>query len=185
MKPDNSYTQLQIELRRSVRPDFDRFGEIKGRIRKQLAEKFMAAWQFAPDRRRMGAKFAAAVSLIQTKKDGAVRGLDHCTYYTGANDQRIIVTQPYGVTAAEVLEDLTLLDGSCPEVIDASEWGFHYPHEAKLFILKFPAGYREAMERHEKEMRRVEHEKLFGKTEVETDPEREADNMYAWADAND
>ena len=145
----------------------------------------MAAWEFTPARSRLITKFDTAIRLLRTNKNEPVRGIAHYTHYTGVNDQRIIVTQPYSITAAEVLEDLTLFDGSCPEVIDASEWGFHYPHEAKLFILKFPAGYGEAMERQEKELRRIENEKYCWKTKREIDPQQEADNAYAWAEAND
>jgi len=161
------------------------FGEIKGRIRNQLEKKFMAAWEFTPARSRLITKFDTAIGLLRTKKNEFVRGIAHHTHYAGVNDQQIIVTQPYSITAAEILEDLTFLDDSCPEVIDASEWGFHYPHEAKLFILKFPAGYRKAMERHEKELCRIENEKHCWKTERETDPQQEADNAYAWAEADD
>lgn len=144
----------------------------------------MTAWQLGPDRMRLGARLAAAIFTLRTKKNEPVCGLDHCTHYTGTNDQRIIVTQPYGVTAAELQEDLTLFDGACPEVIDASEWGFHYPHEAKLFILKFPFDFQEAMQRHEKTARRMEIEKSFRALETDPAPEYDEDDIYAGAEAD-
>ena len=163
MKPDASFVKLQTQLLRLI--NINDITSDRTKIRTRLEKQFMAGWQFVPDRLRMRAKLAKAIRLFRTKDNECVRGLDHCTYYTGANDQRIIVTQPYDASASEIVEDLTLHDGIRPEVIDATEWGFYYPDKAGLFILKFPFGFLKAMQDYEKALRRAEIEKTYEQIE--------------------
>jgi len=147
MKPDESYAKLQ--KRRLHLIEINDTGE-GTKVKNQLERKFMAAWQFTPDRRRLGCKLAEAIRLFRS-----VRGFDHCSYYTGENDQRIIVTQPYGSSASEIIQDLTLSNGVCPEVIDATEWAFYYPEHASLFIVRFPSNFQKAMQDFEAALRRA------------------------------
>ncbi|HEV2694480.1 MAG TPA: hypothetical protein VG347_16420 [Verrucomicrobiae bacterium] len=159
MKPDESYIKLQKRLLKLIEIN-DRSGE-RTKIKKQLEKKFMAAWQFTPERGRRGSKLAAAIRLFKTEAENIVRGFDHCTHYTGENDQRIIVTQPYGVFPAEIVQDLTLSKDVCPEVIDATEWAFYYPEHARLFIVKFPSDFQKAMQKFEKELHRAKIDKFI------------------------
>jgi len=144
MKPDESYKKLQKELQALIEKS-DQSGQ-RSKIKKQLEKAFMAAWQFAPDRLRLGGKLNVAIDQFRTKDGTCPRGFDHCTYYTGVNDQRIIVTQPYHMACSAILQDLTLDNGVCPEIIDATEWAFYYPGRANLHIVKFPFGFAKAMQ---------------------------------------
>lgn len=166
MTPDKSYQKLQTKLLNLIRSN-DHSGE-RRKITNQLEKLFMAAWGFSPDRLRLGCKLREAVSMFRTEKDACVRGFDHCTYYTGPNDQRVIVSQPYNCFADEISQDLSLHDGICPEVIDASDWGFYFPTEADLFIVKFPFGFSKAMDQFEQKLRRAENEKLLRRAESES-----------------
>ena len=159
MEPDKSYKKLQKKLLHLV--EINDLTTERTKVKRQLEKQFMAVWQFSADRLRLGCKLAAAIRLFRTKEDKEVRGFDHCTYYTGENDRRIIVTQPYISSPSEIAQDLTLDNGVCPEVIDASEWGFYYPERAKLFIVKFSFGFREAMDNFEKNLRRAEIEEAL------------------------
>jgi hypothetical protein len=152
MIPDDSYKKLQARLRRLVELN-DLSGE-RTKVKKQLEKQFMGAWQLAPDRLRLGCKLSDAIRLFRTKNDTCVRGFDHCSYYTGQNDQRVIVTQPYDSTPAEIQQDLTFGAGLHPEVIDATGWGFYYPGKSNMFVVKFPRDFIKAMETFKKQMRR-------------------------------
>jgi hypothetical protein len=123
----------------------------------------MEVWNFMPDRLRLGYKMSEAVRLFTTMQGECVQGFDHCTFYTGPNDQRIIVTQPYNAFAMEIQVDLTLDNGICPEVIDATEWAFYYPGEAGLFIVKFPFGFTKEMADFEKRRKRTELQNALAK----------------------
>ena len=159
MSPDNSYKKLQVRIR-SVLENSDTSGE-RCKIEKQLEMKFMEAWGLAHDRLRLGCKLANAVRIFSRKDGGCVRGLDHCTYYTGPYDQRIIVTQPYGSTLIEIQEDLNLGNGICPEIVDATEWAFYYPGHASMFIVKFPFGFAEQMKRTRRQWDNEEKQQLL------------------------
>lgn len=159
MQPDDTYKKLQKELLYLTSIN-DRTGETT-KIRSQLERQFKAAWKLGPDRLRLGAKLEQAIRRFTPKGKKWVHGFDHCTCYTGENDQRVIVTQPYNVSVSEIAQDLTLDNGICPEVINATEWGFHNPGQAKLFIVKFPFGFREAMDNFEKNLRRAEIEEVL------------------------
>ena len=164
MKPDDSYKKLQKRLWNLIKIN-DLTGE-RTKVENQLEKKFMAAWQFAPDRLRLGSKLANAIRLFRTNKDdNRVRGLDHCTHYTGENDQRILVTQPYGSLPLEIAQDLTLHTGIRLEVIVATEWAFHNP-DANLFILKFPAHFQKSMQDFEKKLERAKIEENFKPEEI-------------------
>jgi hypothetical protein len=166
MKPDQSYQQLQAKRFRLIESN-DQSGE-RTKLEKQLEKRFMSAWGLGPDRLRLGYKLRESIRLFRMENDSSVRGFDHCTYYTGPNDQRIIVSQPYNCSADEIKQDLTLHNGVSPEVIDASEWGFYFPTSAGLFIVKFPFGFREAMISFEKALRRAEVDKLLKRRESES-----------------
>lgn len=159
MKPSESYNQLQKNLQWLIEIN-DLAGE-RTKVKEKLEKQFMEAWQLAPDRRRLGYKLGDAIRRFKGRDDDGVRGFDHQTFYTGENDQRIIVTQPYGVSASEILHDLTLDDVVCPEVIDATEWAFYFPGQAGCFIVKFPFGFKKAMEGYEKKLQRAEIEKTL------------------------
>jgi hypothetical protein len=157
MTPDESYIKLQrhyqhlIELRDQTRQRI--------RIRNQLEQKFMAAWQLMPDRLRLGAKLCNSIELFRTRDDRLVSGIEHYSFYTGLHDQRIIVTQPYGVSKSDIESDLTLDKGICPEIIDATPWAFYHPGRADLFIIKFPFAFDKAMESFRRNLDRAECEK--------------------------
>lgn len=154
MNPDESYINLQKELMH-LSEISDRTGKIS-RIKKQLEKKFMVAWNFAPDRLRLGAKLCNTIESFRTREDNQVRGFDHEKFYTGIHDQRIIVTQPYDILRSEIETDLTLNDGIHPEVIDATEWAFYNPGRAGLFIVEFPYGFEKAMVAFKKKIDREE-----------------------------
>ena len=166
MKPNESYKHLQKHFQRLIEIN-DQTGE-RSRAKNKLEKQFVEAWQLAPDRRRLGCKLGEAVRQFTGHDDDGVRGFDHCTYYTGENDQRIVVTQPYGVLASKILHDLTLDDGVCPKVIDATEWAFYFPGKAGCFIVKFPFGFEKAMGSYEKKLRRIEIEKALKAEEPES-----------------
>jgi len=158
MRPSKCYRELQSELVTLIKADN---ASDKRHLRVQLEREFTERWGFGPDRLRLGSKLGDAIKMFETKRGDYVRGFDHCTYYTGENDQRIIVTQPYCCRAGDIKRDLTLNNGIRPEVIDASEWGFHYPGRAELFIVKFPFGFLKAMDNYKKMFRRAELEEAL------------------------
>lgn len=106
----------------------------------------MAAWHLAPDRLKIAARLHVALQ-------DCVRGLDHCSYYTGADDECIIVTQPYDDCFESLKIGLRLGNKMAPEIIRATEWGFHFPDNAYLFILKFPHGYLEELEEYREKIK--------------------------------
>lgn len=165
MKPDDSYTKLQAKLGSLIATQ--NLTRERTKVASQLEKQFMAAWQFAPDRLRLGRKLADTLRTFRTKDHKGVRGFDHCTFYSGLHDQRIIVTQPYGALASDVKHDLTLDEGICPNVIDATEWAFYYPAHASLFIVKFPFGFKEAMDDFQRKLERAEREALLEKSHAE------------------
>jgi|GEM_PF-5938096 hypothetical protein len=134
MKTDASFISLQRELQMLIeqneQPDRRR------KLEADLRSRFAVAWQFRPDRLRLGYR-------LQLLLNG-VPGFDHCEYFTGANDQRVIVTQPYGDYEAELTRGLTLSVDMAPEIIVATEWAFYYPAHANLIIIKFPINYDKA-----------------------------------------
>lgn len=105
----------------------------------------MVEWGFTTDQEGLGFQLRSQIGLIGTTDIKAIARFDHCTYYTGANDERVIVTQPYGDFFAHFQANLTLDDGVAPEIIVATEWAFYYPGRADLIILKFPDKYAEAL----------------------------------------
>ena len=166
MKPDENYIALQKRLEHLIKIN-DRSRE-RIIVENQLEKRFMAAWNFGPDRVRLGYKLSEALRVFTTKEGECVRGFDHCTFYSGPNDQRVIVTQPYNSFASEILQDLTFDNGICPEVIDATEWAFYYPGEARLFIVKFPFEFEKEMKNFEKRMKRAELEKALNSRDDES-----------------
>jgi hypothetical protein len=144
MKPDESYSKLQSELQLLIKKN-DQTSQ-RTKLKKQLEKKFMNAWQFTPDRLRLGSRLCEAIEQFRKRDGKSVQGFDHCTFYTGADDQRIIVTQPYDASCSDFRRDLILDKGICPEIIEATEWAFYYPGRADLFIIKFPFGYAKALE---------------------------------------
>lgn len=116
------------------------------KIRKQLEEEFMDAFQLAPDGLGATQRLADSVCALTRTRGERVGCLDHCSYYTGQGDF-VVVTQPYGnhADAAEELESLTLDERTAPEIIPATEWAFYYPGHADLFVLKFPCHYARAL----------------------------------------
>lgn len=104
----------------------------------------MAAWQLSSDRRRLAYRLGENLRNMPNRQ---ISGLDHCSYYTGANGQRVIVTQPYGDFATELKHNLTLNNVMSPEVIAASEWAFYYPGDshASLIVIRFPSDYAQAL----------------------------------------
>jgi hypothetical protein len=168
MKPDESYIKLQKRLLNLIKIN-DLSGE-RTKVKNQLEKKFMAAWQLTPDRGRLSGRLDNAIRLFKTEAENIVRGFEHRSYYTGENDRRVIVTQPYGAFPSEIVQDLTLSKGVCPEVIDATEWAFYYPEHAGLFIVKFPSGFQKAMQDFEKELRQAKNnERAFKTREPESD----------------
>ena len=153
MKPSATYKKLQMKLRRLIEAR-DTGGE-RRRTEDELERQFMTAWRFMPDRLKLSHRLRHVVERFERKDGERVEGFDHCSYYTGENDQRIIVSQPYGFTATEIHDGLTLDKGISPEVIDATEWAFYYPGRANLFILKFPFGFKKAMEQYQKKAQRA------------------------------
>lgn len=101
----------------------------------------MAAWALAPDRMNLGDRLKAQ---LHRRAGGKLHGLDHPSLYTGQDDQRVIVCQPYGIEAADLAAALALAKLR-PEVIQADEWAFYYPGRARLFVIKFPKGYAAAL----------------------------------------
>src|SRR6185369_17490798 len=118
MQPDKIYQELQSKLLRLIQSN-DQSGE-REKLANQLEKRFMSAWGFGPDRLKLGYKLSEAIRVFRTEGDARVRGFDHCSYYTGANDRRIIVSQPYNCFVADITQDLTLHNDIYPEVIDAS-----------------------------------------------------------------
>jgi len=143
MKPNGSYVKMQCEVGRLMEQK-DHTGR-REKLSSQLEAQFTAAWQLAPDRLRMASHLAAAIANHNTEENTRVEGLDHCSYYTGVNDQRVIVTQPYGNFMFELKQGLTLDNAMSPEVILATEWAFYYPGPFELIILKFPDNYAKAL----------------------------------------
>jgi len=143
MKPNAVYVKMQCEVGRLMEQK-DHTGR-REKLSSQLEAEFTAAWQLAPDRLRMASHLAAAIANHNTEENKRVEGLDHCSYYTGVNDQRVIVTQPYGNFMFELKQGLTLDNAMSPEVILATEWAFYYPGPFELIILKFPDNYARAL----------------------------------------
>lgn len=159
MTPDESYIKLQRHCQHLVER-YDQTRQLT-RIRNQLEQKFMVAWQLMPDRLRLGAKLCGAIDLFRTRDGGLVRGFEHHSFFTGFHDQRIIVTQPYGASKSEIESDLTLDNGVCPEIIDATPWAFYYPGSAGLFVIKFPFAFDKALESFRRDLDRAEREKTI------------------------
>jgi hypothetical protein len=145
MKPDTAYTNLQAELKTLIQSNQEPIR--RSRLAKKLEKQFMAAWRLTPDRRGMSGRVLTAIQAYRTIDGSPIAGFDHCTNYTGADDQRVTVTQPYDISCSILKSGLALNNDACPEIIDASEWAFYYPGRAKLFIIKFPNGYAEALEK--------------------------------------
>jgi hypothetical protein len=142
-KPDDSYKKLQNELKILI--ENSDHSSRRTKLPKELEKKFMAAWGFSPDRRKLSYKLYDKVRLILTKDERTIEGLDHCTFYSGAGDERIVVTQPYDLSSPQFERDFTLDKGLRPEVVNATDWAFYYPERADLFIIKFPSGYEKAL----------------------------------------
>lgn len=132
--PNAAYRKMQEEFSSAERKQ-------RWALSKKMESEFVAAWGFGKDRLRLAVKLRDAIGL-------QVRGFDHCSFYTGHNDQRIIVTQPYGDFEQELRRSLTLGEGAAPEVVNATEWAFYYPGEAQLLILKFPPLYAKSLEKY-------------------------------------
>jgi hypothetical protein len=143
IKPNASYVKMQCELRRLIEQK-DQTGR-REKLSSQLEAEFKAAWQLAPDRLRMASRLAAAITNHKIEENKRVEGLEHRSYYTGVNDQRVIVTQPYGNFTVELKQCLTLDNAMSPEVILATEWAFYYPGPNDLIVLKFPYNYAKAL----------------------------------------
>jgi len=143
IKPDASYVKLQRELQTLIEQSVTT--RRRGELKTQLEAKFMAAWGFTRDRLRLGARLRDAITLASLPAGELTGGFDHCSYYTGAGDQRIIVTQPYGDFEDELRTKLRLDDNMAPEVIVATKWAFYYPGHADLIIIRFHRNYREAL----------------------------------------
>ena len=139
--PSPSYKKLQNQLRELS--ETGRGPERRTTLEKKLEREFMVAWGLTKDRLRLSYKLEGRLSLLNHRG-----GLDHCKHYTGDCDQRVIVTQPYGDVATQLKADFTLYNGVCPEVIEASEWGYYFPGHASLVILIFPADYAKSLDVH-------------------------------------
>src|ERR1700735_3858501 len=139
MKPDASYGELQNERQILIEQHIKT--ERRDKLYRELEARFMAAWQFGPDRRRLACRLKENVRI---RPDRNISGFDHCTFYTGANDRRIVVTQPYGNDEAALKAGLALDEKMSPEIIVATDWAFYFPGHADLIIIKFPFGYAEA-----------------------------------------
>ena len=144
-KPDASYVKLQRELQTLIEQSVTT--RRRGELKTQLEAKFMAAWGFTRDRLRLGARLRDAITLASLPAGELTGGFDHCSYYTGAGDQRIIVTQPYGDFEEKLRIGLRLDDSMVPEVIAATKWAFYCPGHSQLTltILKFPWNYGAAL----------------------------------------
>ena len=145
MKPNASYKKLQSELQ-SLTENSEQPSR-RSTLRKQLETEFMATWGFAPDRLRLGSRLCSTIRSFRKKDGNPIEGFDHYTFYTAADDQRVIVTQPYGKFAAQLKRDLTLDKGIAPEIIVATQWAFYYPGHADMIVLKFPFNYAKALEK--------------------------------------
>jgi hypothetical protein len=143
MKPEKSYINLQRELQtlmeQKSQPDRRR------QLEAELQSKFMAAWKLQPDRLRLSERLAGVIKCLPSKTGGTINDIEHCSYYTGANDQRVIVTQPYAIIDNGLRRDLWSNEKMVPEIIVATEWAFYYPGHAALIILKFPSDYKKAL----------------------------------------
>lgn len=144
MKPTSYYKRLQGELARSLaRPTAAVPGE-RTKLRMELEKRFMAAWKLAPDRMKLGARLEAR---LHRRAGGKLLSLSHVSRYTGADDQRVIVSQPYGFDAVELASALDIGAELTPTVIEADEWAFYYPGRARLIVIAFPLGYAKALAR--------------------------------------
>jgi hypothetical protein len=143
MKPDAAYITKQRELQILLEQD-SQPGRRK-ELSTQLRGEFATAWHLAPDRKKRTEHLHDKLCRLYAETRERLSGLDHCTYYTGLHNQRVIVTQPYGeplaYIEAELKRGLTLDDRMSPQVIPATEWAFYYPGHANLIILSFPFRY--------------------------------------------
>jgi len=119
----------------------------QSKIKTELEAKFMAAWGFTRDRLKLGWRLRQVIVSGTFPGGDVAAGFDHCSYYTGANDDRVIVTQPYGDFEEKLRIGLRLDDSMVPEVIAATKWAFYSPGHSQLTltILKFPWNYGAAL----------------------------------------
>lgn len=142
--PSAIYREQQQELRELTEANVPTGRKL--RLQRSLEKMFVEAWGFDRDHRRLS--YGLGMRLQSS-------GLDHCTYYAGALDERVIVTQPYGEFASELRRDFTLDDGTAPEVIEASDWAFYYPGHASLVVLVFPFNYSKLRDQNAERLRRA------------------------------
>jgi hypothetical protein len=142
MKPDETYQELQRKLRHCIEMQYPLIHNVQA----QLEEKFMAAWRFnRPDRRRRATKRREWLAML---------AFDHRVYYHDTNDLPIIVTQPYNPQFVDTPRRLTFENGSFAEIVEASEWAFHAPGKAALFIIRFSADFNVGLDRFNNEITR-------------------------------
>jgi hypothetical protein len=161
MKPDAAYKKLQRELQTLM--ESRQTSVRKGQLKKQLEAKFMAAWQFTSDRGGRAKHLRYSIRRFKKKDGSFIEGFDHCSFYTGANNERVIVTQPYGIDFKQLRIDLTLHKGIAPEIIDATEWAFYYPGKAYLVIVKCPNDYGRSLVSFQKLIEREKIDELLGR----------------------
>ena len=183
MQPDVSYKKLQKELLRLIEQR-DQTSQRRG-VEKRLEKQFMADWQLMPDRRGLSGKLERAIHFFSMRIQRPIVGMVKCRFYTGVYDQRVITAQPYNPLLSDIESGLTLDDGLCPQIIEAPEWSFHYPAHTGLFILKFPAGYAEAMEKFERAIRRAENEETCWCRQQSNELESEGEPSECWKYAED
>jgi hypothetical protein len=156
MSPDTTYQQLQARLQR-LSPTNDQV-VLRSKLINQLERKFMAAWQFSKRGCRPGYRLYDSICHN-------LPGFDHVSFYTGTDGQAVIVTQPYKVQLPDLRRALTLDQGICPDIIEATDWTFHYPGRTKLIIIKFTTGYGRAVEIFQQARHRAAVQKLYRPTD--------------------
>ena len=162
MRPDAAYKKLQKELQTLMESNVKPPGK-RRELENRLKEKFMAAWQFTAGRGRRGEVLRDAIKQFKKKDGSSIAGFDHCSFYTGENNERVIVTQPYGIDVRQLRKDLTLHNGIAPEIIDATEWAFYYPGKADLVIVKCPNDYGRSLVSFQKLIKREKIDEFLGR----------------------
>jgi len=168
MKPDESYLELQRKLRHCIimKCPF----EMIHNVQDQLEKKFMAAWRFGPAHHR---DVATLGEFIRNP------GFDHCKFYLDEDGRRIVVSQPYNPPYPDIERSLTFDEDCRVEIILAPEWGFHYPVNADLFMVRFSPDFERALDRYKRKIWRLEFEASV--TYFSCDP-GEPKDPYRWAD---